>query len=127
MTKINNKAVNISVETDYLSQQSSEIEHRYAFSYTITIKNNSDQTIQLLSRHWTITDANGDVSTVVGEGVIGQQPKIKPNKSFTYTSGSVFKTPVGTMQGHYLFIDDSKQAFQADIPVFRLAIPNILN
>lgn len=127
MVNTKNNAVVISVDTSYIDEQSDEAENRYVFSYTITIKNNTNEQIQLLSRHWTITDANGEVSTVVGEGVVGKQPKLAPNQSFTYTSGSIFKTPVGTMQGHYLFINEDKQSFQTDIPVFRLALPNILN
>ena len=76
----------VSVVSEYIAQQSVEAEHQFVFSYTITITNNSAETVQLLSRYWLITDANGDANTVTGEGVIGQQPYIKANESFTYTS-----------------------------------------
>jgi ApaG protein len=81
----------------------------------------------LLSRYWLITDGNNETSTVVGEGVIGKQPTILPNTAFTYTSGCILKTPVGTMQGHYQMLSDDKNLQQVEIPVFGLAQPLILN
>lgn len=120
-------AISVTTETNYIPNQSEPDENRYVFSYTITISNNSDEAVKLLSRFWKITDANGDVSTVEGEGVVGQTPTIKPSKSFTYTSGSMFKTPVGNMQGHYQMQSASGELILVEIPVFRLAIPNILN
>lgn len=117
----------VAVKTAYIPDHSNELEKRYVFSYTITITNNSEESIKLLTRYWLITDANEDTSTVAGEGVIGKQPIIKANKSFQYTSGCVLKTPVGTMQGHYQVINDKNINIQVEIPVFRLALPNILN
>ena len=117
----------VSVTTAYIPEHSNELEKRYVFSYTITITNNSEESIKLLTRYWLITDANEDTSTVAGEGVIGKQPVIAPNKSFQYTSGCVLKTPVGTMQGHYQVINENNKNIQVEIPVFRLALPNILN
>jgi len=122
-----NNNIDIQTTTAYLPGQSIPDEQRFIFSYTITITNNSDESIKLLTRSWHITDANGDVSTVEGEGVIGKTPNIAPSESFTYTSGSMFKTPVGTMEGYYQMRSKSGQLLQVDIPVFRLAIPNILN
>ncbi|ASP46540.1 Co2+/Mg2+ efflux protein ApaG [Cognaticolwellia beringensis] len=119
--------IQVSVVTDYIAQQSIEAEQQFVFSYTITVTNNSAETVQLLSRYWLITDANGDSSTVTGEGVIGQQPFIKTDQSFTYSSGCVLKSPLGNMQGHYQMRTDSAELIQVDIPVFRLAKPNILN
>lgn len=119
--------IDVSVVTQYIAQQSIEAEHQFVFSYTITVTNNSDETVQLLSRYWLITDANGDANTVIGDGVIGQQPFIKPSESFTYSSGCVLKSPLGNMQGHYQMQRKSGQLIQVDIPVFRLAKPNILN
>ncbi|GHF78388.1 Co2+/Mg2+ efflux protein ApaG [Thalassotalea marina] len=119
--------ISVSVATAFLPEHSSEKEHQFVFTYTITITNNSDTTVKLLSRYWLITDANGDTSTVVGEGVVGEQPIIEPNNSYTYSSGSVFKTPVGTMQGHYQMLDNNNTPIKVDIPVFRLSTPNILN
>ena len=125
LTKHSN--VNVSVETKYIPDHSNELEKRYVFSYTITITNNSEENVKLLTRYWLITDANEDTSTVAGEGVIGKQPTIPPTKSFVYTSGCVLKTPVGTMQGHYQMLTEKNQNIQVEIPVFRLALPNILN
>ena len=119
--------VTVSVVSQYIAQQSIEAEHQFVFSYTITITNNSAETVQLLSRYWLITDANGDANTVTGEGVIGQQPYIKTNESFTYTSGCLLKSPLGNMQGHYQMQTNSAKLIQVDIPIFRLAKPNILN
>jgi ApaG protein len=119
--------VSVSVVSQYIAQQSIETEQQFVFSYTITITNNSAETVQLLSRYWLITDANGDTSEVSGEGVIGQQPFIKANESFTYSSGCLLKSPLGNMQGHYQMQTSSAKLIQVDIPVFRLAKPNILN
>lgn len=119
--------IKVSVKTAFIVEQSQQIDQKYVFSYTITITNNSDEPVQLLSRYWLISDANDEKSTVVGEGVIGKQPIISPTCSFVYTSGCLLKTPVGTMEGHYVMIDKQKQSFQVDIPIFRLAVPNIVN
>lgn len=119
--------IEISVISHYIAQQSIEAEQQFVFSYTITVTNHSGETIQLLSRYWLITDANGDANTVSGEGVIGQQPFIKANESFTYTSGCILKSPLGNMQGHYQMQTKSGTLVQVEIPVFRLAKPNILN
>lgn len=119
-------SINVLVKTSYLAEQS--IEHQqYVFAYTITIENTGDESVQLLSRSWLITDADGGTTNVEGEGVVGQKPHIAPTKSYTYTSGSAFKTPVGTMQGYYVFATASGKEVKANIPVFTLAKPNILN
>ena len=119
--------IEVSVVTDYLAQQSIEAEQQFVFSYTITVKNNSVETVQLLSRYWLITDANGDTNIVTGEGVIGQQPFIKADQSFTYSSGCILKSPLGNMQGHYQMKTNSAELIQVEIAPFRLAKPNILN
>ncbi len=130
MTKSNyivTHAVRVEVQSNYIAQQSIEAEQQFVFSYTITISNQSNETVQLIDRYWLITDANGESNTVSGEGVIGQQPHIKPNESFTYTSGCVLKSPLGNMQGHYQMQQSDGELIQVDIPLFRLAKPNILN
>ncbi|MGB1262799.1 MAG: Co2+/Mg2+ efflux protein ApaG [Cognaticolwellia sp.] len=119
--------IKVSVVSNYIAQQSVEAEQQFVFSYTITITNDSSEPVQLLSRYWLITDANGDSNTVTGEGVIGEQPFIKVDESFTYTSGCVLKSPLGNMQGHYQVETASGALIQVEIPVFRLAKPNILN
>ena len=126
MTNISS-LITVDVNTAFIPEQSSELEKRFVFSYTITINNNGPENVKLLSRYWKISDANGDQSTVAGEGVVGQQPTISPGKSFTYSSGCILKTQVGTMQGHYMMIDNNNNAIQVEIPIFRLALPNILN
>ncbi|WP_448211827.1 Co2+/Mg2+ efflux protein ApaG [Colwellia sp. MEBiC06753] len=120
-------AISVKVSSQFLAEQSDIDAEQYVFSYTINITNHGSHSAKLLTRRWVITDANGDESIVEGEGVIGKQPTIAPGKTFTYTSGSVFKTPVGTMHGNYQMIDEQQQRFWVDIPVFRLALPNILN
>lgn len=125
--KLPSSKVKVTVKTDYLPLQSLENENQFVYSYTITITNNTHENLKLLTRHWIITDANGDASTVSGEGVVGEQPIIASGNSHTYTSGSIFKTPVGTMQGHYTMLTPSNKIVEVEIPVFRLAKPNILN
>lgn len=119
--------VPVEVETFYIAPQSDPAEQRYVFAYTITIKNHSNEPVQLLKRYWLITDANGKQTEVHGDGVVGEQPKLEPGSSYSYTSGAVLETPVGTMQGHYEMITTTKDTFHTQIPLFRLAMPNILN
>jgi ApaG protein len=100
---------------------------RFAFSYTITISNHGKQSARLLSRHWIITDADGKVQEVQGEGVVGEQPTIQPGRSFRYTSGAILPTPVGSMHGSYSFVSNTGEYFDAIIAPFRLAIPELVN
>tara|TARA_R110002126_G_scaffold75469_33_gene188484 strand:- start:3725 stop:4102 length:378 start_codon:yes stop_codon:yes gene_type:complete len=123
----NNDDITIKVDNFYLGAQSDPTENRFVFAYTITIENRSAEQVKLLKRYWLITDANGKQAEVYGDGVVGEQPELAPGCSYSYTSGAVLETPVGTMQGHYEMIDSNKQSFNAAIPVFRLAMPNILN
>ena len=119
--------IRIDVETSYLGEQSNPREQRYVFAYTITILNEGGQPATLLKRHWIITDANGGVKEVRGEGVVGEQPRLEPGQGFRYSSGAVLETPVGTMQGSYQMIDAEGEHFDAPIPLFRLAMPGILH
>ena len=118
--------IRIDVETSYLGEQSNPREQRYVFAYTITILNEGGQPATLLKRHWIITDANGGVNEVRGDGVVGEQPRLEPGQGFRYSSGAVLETPVGTMQGSYQMIDADGEPFEAPIPLFRLAMPGIL-
>ncbi|MFS1912673.1 Co2+/Mg2+ efflux protein ApaG [Vibrio sp. 10N.286.48.B7] len=115
------------VHTKYIAEQSDPDHHRYVFAYIITIKNLSKETVQLISRRWLITDANGKQMTVEGEGVVGQQPMIAGYDEYTYSSGTAIETPVGVMQGHYIILDEKGHEFTAEVEPFRLALPNILN
>jgi len=111
----------------YIDSQSSPKEDRYVFAYTITITNAGIIPAKLLSRHWLITDSNGKTQEIRGEGVIGEQPYLKPGESFRYSSGAMIETPVGVMQGKYLLISDNGENFKAPIPKFTLSIPRTLH
>ena len=119
--------ITVEVETDYMEGQSEPDNERYVFSYTITIRNEGGEPAQLLSRHWLITDANGNVQEVKGEGVVGEQPHLKPGEGFQYTSGAMITTPVGSMQGTYQMVTDQGDEFDTEIPAFTLAIPRTLH
>lgn len=119
--------IQINVITQFLSDHSSPIDKQFAFAYTITVTNNGTSPYQLLSRHWIITDGNRQVQEVRGEGVVGQTPWIAPAASFTYTSGAILETPVGTMEGSYTFKDEEDNTFNALIPRFSLIQPGTLH
>ena len=126
MTSLRHR-ISIDVETAYLDDQSEPREQRYVFAYTITIRNEGEVPAKLLTRHWIITDANGRVQEVRGDGVVGEQPYLKPGQGFRYSSGAVLETPVGTMQGSYQMIADDGAQFDAPIAAFRLAMPGMLH
>ena len=119
--------IDISVQTQFLEQESEPQSKRYVFAYTIEITNHSIEAIQLLNRYWKITDANNQVQEVTGEGVVGKQPEIQPGQSFSYSSGAVLETSAGMMEGHYEFINNDQQRFQAAIPAFALIDPRQLH
>ena len=119
--------ISVEVETDFLNDQSEPRQDRFVFSYTITIRNEGDVPARLLTRHWIITDANGKVQEVRGDGVVGEQPYLKPGQGFRYSSGAVLDTPVGSMQGSYQMVADDGVRFDAPISPFRLAMPGVLN
>lgn len=119
--------ITITVETTYIEQQSEPSNDRYVFAYTITIANAGLTAAQLISRHWIITDAKSHTQEVRGDGVVGEQPHLGPGESFTYTSGAMIETPVGTMHGSYQMLSDDGSAFDVEIPAFRLSIPNVLH
>jgi ApaG protein len=119
--------IRIQVVTDYIDEQSAPESDRYVFSYTITISNTGDVPARLLSRHWIITDANGKVQEVSGDGVVGEQPHLNPGEQFRYSSGAVLETPVGSMQGLYRMQADNGISFDAPIAPFTLAVPGVLH
>jgi len=126
MDKINYE-FSIEVATDYVDEQSEPDVGRYVFAYTITIANKGNVPAKLLSRHWVITDANGKVQEVSGDGVVGEQPHLNPGEEFRYSSGAVLETPVGAMQGRYRMEADNGTSFDAPIPAFTLAVPGVLH
>jgi len=117
----------IEVATDYVDEQSEPDSDRYVFAYTITITNNGNVPARLISRHWVITDANGKVQEVSGDGVVGEQPHLNPGEEFRYSSGAVLETPVGAMQGLYRMGADNGVNFDAPIAPFTLAVPGVLH
>ncbi len=119
--------IGIQVDTDYVDEQSEPDSDRYVFAYTITITNNGDLPARLISRHWIITDANGKVQEVSGDGVVGEQPHLNPGEEFRYSSGAVLETPVGAMQGLYRMEADNGVNFDAPIAPFTLAVPGVLH
>ncbi len=122
-----NPRIRVDVETSYVADQSDPGDQRFVFAYTITIRNQGSTPARLLARHWIITDANGKVQEVRGDGVVGEQPYLKPGQGFRYSSGAVLETPVGAMQGNYQMLADDGERFDAPIAPFRLAIPGVLN
>lgn len=119
--------IGVEVQTQFVTEQSDPGSDRYVFAYTITIRNLGEQPARLLTRHWLITDANGKVQEVIGEGVVGKQPYLRPGEDFSYSSGAILETPVGAMQGHYEWIGDDGERFRAPVDPFTLAIPRALN
>ena len=119
--------INVDVDTLYIESESSPVNSQYVFAYTITITNTGTEAAKLMTRHWVITDANGHIEEVRGDGVVGEQPYLKPGEGFQYTSGAVLKTPVGTMSGSYQMITDSGNNFDAEIPEFILSSPRTLH
>ena len=120
-------AIEVVVATRFLEDQSIPEDDRYVFAYTIRIVNLGEVPARLLSRHWIITDANGKVQEVRGEGVVGEQPWLRPGEHFEYTSGAVLETPLGTMQGSYQMLADDGTTFDAMIDPFTLSIPRTLH
>lgn len=122
-----NNSLAVEVQTEYLEEQSQPEEGKYVFAYHITIANHGDEVAKLISRHWIITDGNGDAREVKGLGVVGEQPSIEPGKSYSYSSFAVLDTSVGAMQGSYQMQDPQGHYFLCPIPAFLLAIPGAVN
>jgi len=119
--------ITVSASVAFVPEQSDVDESRYVFAYTITIKNTGTVAAQLVTRHWIITDAENKVQEVKGEGVVGEQPLLRPGQSFEYTSGAAIATPVGTMRGSYQMVAEDGLRFDAPIPEFTLAMPRVLH
>ncbi|HEY2370646.1 MAG TPA: Co2+/Mg2+ efflux protein ApaG, partial [Polyangiaceae bacterium] len=115
--------IRVSVESQYVADQSSPRARRYVFAYTVKIQNEGTEPARLRSRHWIITDGDGRVEEVRGPGVIGQHPHLRPGEHFEYTSGCVLQTPRGQMRGTYQMVRDGGEAFDATIAPFDLMLP----
>jgi ApaG protein len=119
------RQIRVSVKPTYLEDRSDSENNRYFWAYTITIANESPVPVQLQSRYWRITDANGHVEEVRGAGVVGETPLIAPGGSFEYTSGCPLPTPSGIMVGRYLLVTPDGASFEIDIPAFSLDSPHL--
>ena len=119
--------IDINVKTRYLAEHSHPEENRYVFAYDITIRNNDNESAQLLSRHWIITDGDGKTQEVRGDGVVGEQPVIDANDEFSYSSGTLMATAVGSMQGSFTMKTPDGEEFDAPIAPFSLAVPGVLH
>ena len=117
----------INVDARYLDDQSVPEERRYMFAYTIRIRNQGKVPARLLGRYWLITDGTGHVREVEGDGVVGEQPWLRPGEGFEYTSGAVLETDIGTMQGSYDMLADDGTRFATPIPAFTLSVPRTLH
>lgn len=118
------RSIAVSVKTTYLDANSSPGDSQYFWAYNVTIENQGRETVQLLSRHWMITNARGELTEVKGPGVVGEQPLLKPGATFVYTSGALLDTPSGMMGGSYLMEPDRGERFDIEIPTFSLDRPN---
>jgi len=127
MSETVTRGVRVLVQPRYMPEQSEPSKSHFLFAYHVTIRNESEITVQLLSRHWVITDGEGKVEEVRGPGVVGYQPLLKPGEQFQYTSGCPLGTPVGTMHGSYQMEAEDGSQFDAQIDPFRLAVPRMLN
>ncbi len=121
------REVEVSVESFFLESESDPELNRFSFAYRVQLKNLGGETVQLISRHWIITDSIGKIQHVKGPGVVGEQPVLKPGTSYEYTSGSRLESPMGTMEGTYQMVTDEGENFDIRIPMFTLAVPGTLN
>lgn len=119
--------INVDVSARFIEQHSDPTEDRFVFGYQITIRNDGLVPARLLTRHWIITDANGKVEEVRGDGVVGEQPYLRPGEEFSYSSGAILETSVGAMQGSYGMLNDDGDRFDAPIDAFTLAVPGALH
>ena len=127
MAKKINYRITVAAQAFFLEEQSNPDRDRYVFAYTVQVLNQGNIAAKLLSRHWIITDANGKVEEVRGEGVVGEQPYLQPGEGFQYTSGTILETSVGSMKGSYQMLADDGVTFDAEIPPFVLSIPRTLH
>ena len=125
MQKAVTRDISVSVETQFLENDSDPDEHYFVWAYRITIENLGAETVQLLTRHWQITDAMGRMQEVRGEGVVGEQPVLEPGGQFTYSSGTPLSTATGFMRGSYQMTDQSGARFDIEVPAFSLDSPYV--
>ncbi len=117
----------VTASPQFIAEQSDPEADQYVFAYTITVHNTGEMTARLLSRHWVITDADGKVEEVKGDGVVGEQPLLRPGEAFRYTSGLPLETPVGSMRGTYHCVAEDGTHFDASVPEFVMSMPRVLH
>jgi ApaG protein len=127
MSAATTRGVRVEVRSAYLPERSSPADSQYFFAYRIRITNTGEETVQLISRHWVITDGDGRVEHVRGPGVVGEQPVLDPGEAFEYTSFCPLPTPIGSMHGVYQMVTAGGSTFDAEIAPFSLAVPTALN
>ena len=127
MSDTTTRGVRVTVRSEYVPERSSPADAQYFFAYRIRISNAGEDTVQLLSRHWVITDGAGQVEHVRGPGVVGEQPVLEPGESFEYTSFCPLPTPIGSMHGSYQMVTAGGSTFDAEIAPFSLAVPSAIN
>jgi ApaG protein len=121
------EGIRVTVRSAFRPERSDPDKSRWLFSYTVRIENEGDRPVQLVARHWIITDATGGKEEVVGDGVVGHQPRLEPGQHFEYTSFCVLGTPHGSMKGSYRMLRDDGSTFEARIAAFPLLVPGIVN
>ena len=119
--------VRVEVESQYAPDHSQPFQNHWFFHYTVKITNEGDDTVQVISRHWWVTDATEQTDEYTGPGVVGEQPTLEPKQRFEYTSGTALATSVGTMRGTYQMVAEDGTRFDADIPEFTLSVPRVLH
>lgn len=117
------RGIRVHVESEYAPDQSRPSQNRWVFLYTVTISNEGSEPVQLLTRHWIITDGTGHIEEVRGDGVVGKQPRLRPGESFEYTSGCPLETPFGVMEGTYQMESEGGERFDVRIAPFTLSEP----
>jgi ApaG protein len=127
MSSATTDGIRITVKPSFWPERSQPGAGQFAFTYTVQIANVGQATVQLMSRHWVITDGNGRVEEVKGEGVVGKKPTLEPGQAFEYTSWAMLRTPFGSMRGTYSMERPDGQQFEAKIAEFALTMPNSLN
>jgi ApaG protein len=127
MSDATTRGVRVQVKSAYLPERSSPAQGHYFFTYRVRISNEGEETVQLLSRHWIITDADGRTEEVRGPGVVGEQPVLAPGEAFEYTSFCPLPSPIGSMHGSYQMVTAGGSSFDAEIAAFSLAVPTALN
>jgi len=127
MSEATTRGVRVEAQSFFVPERSSEANNYYFFAYRIRITNVGEETVQLISRHWVITDANGEVQEVRGPGVVGAQPVLRPGQNFEYTSFCPLPTAVGAMEGSYQMVSEEGESFDAQVAAFTLATPHALN